>query len=116
MIGNVVLGGGNDGNALSLRHDKFDGEWHHIVVTYDSDSGVMALLGDGHQIVQERALRAFPIRLATFCIGETRPECRYQWSTPFPKGQLTGFKLFSRLLSLEEARGIYDRGDGRSYL
>merc|ERR1712032_583522 len=110
LIGNVVLGGSNSGNTLTLKYNVFDGNWRHVVVTYDSVHRFAELFVDGQVVLREELFAAFPVRLTTVCIGEQRPECKIQYPSRFPEGQLEAIALHSRLLSPEEAMSMFARG------
>jgi hypothetical protein len=111
----LIEGGGNNGlyvsiidtggNAHSLNPvvNVFDGQWHHVAVTYDRMAGVADVYKDGVILISQGIGSFQPQTTNDFYMGQVSGSADF-------KGQLDEISMYLRPLDPEEVYNIYASG------
>lgn len=112
----LVEGGGGNGLYVNLMDTKgnshalapvgnvFDGNWHHVAVTYVPETGVADIYKDGVMVATQTVGGFQPQTAGDFYMGEVSGYSDF-------KGQLDEISLYSQALSAADIMGIYAAGD-----
>jgi hypothetical protein len=91
------------GHSLSAVVNVFDGQWHHVAVTYDRVAGVADVYKDGVMQVSQGIGSFQPQTTNDFYMGLVA-------GNPYFRGQLDEISLYGRPLDPEEVYNIYASG------
>ncbi|HEY1790513.1 MAG TPA: LamG domain-containing protein, partial [Verrucomicrobiae bacterium] len=112
----MVEGGGNNGLYVNLGDTKgnshpltpvsnvFDGNWHHVAVTYNPVTGVADIYKDGVMIVTQTIGGFQPQTASDFYMGQVSGYSDF-------KGELDEISLYNQPLSPDAILAIYAAGD-----
>lgn len=112
----IVEGGGNDalyanlvdtnGNnhSLSPAVNVFDGNWHHVAVTYDRVAGIANIYKDGVVVVTQTVGSFQPQTTNDLYLGQVSGYSNF-------KGQLDEITLYGQPLTADDILAIYAAGD-----
>jgi Concanavalin A-like lectin/glucanases superfamily/Bacterial Ig domain len=111
----LVEGGGNNGlyvsfvdtngnsHALAPAANVFDGQWHHVAVTYDRTAGVADVYKDGVMLVSQAVGSFQPQTTSDFSLGQVAGDAYF-------RGELDEISLYSEPLSADDIAVIYAFG------
>lgn len=101
---NLVDTTGNEINNVVSTSDLHFNEWHHLVVTYDGNSGVGRVYIDG-ALAETKILGSFtPQTSFDLYVG------RRIWDLPIYNGLLDEVRIYNRVLSDFGVRALYNAG------
>lgn len=94
---------GNENHVASTNNLPFN-EWHHLVVTYEGNSGVGRVYIDGALAATEILGSFMPQTSFDLYVG------RRPWDTQIYNGLLDEIRIYNRVLSDYEVRALYNAG------
>jgi hypothetical protein len=112
----LVEGGGNNGlyvnladtngisHSLNAAVNVFDGNWHHVAITYDRVAGVADIYKDGVMVVNQTVGSFQPQTTNDLYMGEVSGYSDFE-------GQLDEISLYSQPLTADDVLAIYAAGD-----
>jgi hypothetical protein len=104
-----IIGDGSDTNSTLGTTDVLDGEWHHIVATFDNAADTMIIYLDGSveasntNAVVEPITNTYPVMIG---------RCRNS-NTALFNGTIDEVRIWNRTLTRDDVRMLY--GLGRTY-
>ena len=103
LYANIVDTNGNN-HSLSPAVNVFDGNWHHVAVTYDRATGVADVYKDGVMVVTQTIGSFQPQTSNDLYMGQVSGYSNF-------KGQLDEISLYSQPLTADDILAIYAAGD-----
>jgi hypothetical protein len=112
----LIEGGGNNGlyvnfvdtngnsHALAPAANVFDGQWHHVAVTYDRVAGMADVYKDGVMLVSQGIGSFQPQTTNDFYMGQVAGNAYF-------RGQLDEISLYGEPLSADDIAVIYAFGN-----
>lgn len=96
---NLLCGGGEKPAAFSMIAEKVmnDGEWHHVVVTYNQDARDATIYVDGQDVIY-RKVDAPPIPSRPTILGARKSQ-RFL-------GELSDMRVYARALTAEDVEAL----------
>jgi Concanavalin A-like lectin/glucanases superfamily len=110
----IVLAGNfiTHDNANRIPH-MYDGQWHHLVVTYDATSSLYTLYIDGSQYEQKSITGVAFKDASVLVVGGFQQAAGVQgdyssntWMSPFP-GAIDQVRLYGTVLSAADVSGLF---------
>ncbi|HMO52321.1 MAG TPA: LamG domain-containing protein, partial [Kiritimatiellia bacterium] len=108
---NLVDVTGNEINHVISTDNPPPQEWHHLVVTYDRESGLARLYLNG-ELTVEKNLGSMTLQTAYDLFIGTRPSQNDAWFF----GWLDEVRVYNRALSPREIEALHASGDCRVHL